>query len=267
MSVTYNAIIKIKNHTFEHLTNLFDQNRIRRRGPSSEDRSKMTILYLTEHKTCEHLGKDFLCSTSAAHSIVTCAVALLAQNSPEPGLTSKNPADSLQDKEIVSELKKEGYAIVDGTFIHTQNAYLPGHFNHKHRQCGMVTLTFTTPSGKPFWFSPPQPGSVHDMTLLQQSGMLKLLEDLDVGLVADKGFQGLDTSKHLTPLKKPKNGRLTATMKEFNHWVALLRIKVETVFARLKVFKAMVKCRRKTRNVADTMKAALTLHLLDGRTW
>ncbi len=267
MSIRYSAVVPVTANTIDFLTKKFSEVRVRNRGLTNEDRSKITALYVTEHKTTRALAQDFCVSPSTISEVISVGTILLAEYEPTQLLTNPEPEPAFADASLRTRLANAGYVIIDGTFIPAQNAYLPGYFNYKHKQCGLVTLTVTAPDGVPIWFSPPRPGSVHDLTLLKDSGLLAVLEELGLGAVADKGFTGLDTDTHLLPVKKPKGKKVTASMKEFNYWVTRLRIPVETVFARLKTFRSMKLCRRRIRNIGYTIQAALTIHALDGRTW
>lgn len=267
MPVRYSAVVPVTDTTIKFLTDKFSKVRQRNRGLNNEDRAKITALYVTEHKTTRSLSLDFEVAASTISTIINTGILLLAEYEPTQRLVSPVPAPAFADADLRTKLTNAGYVIIDGTFIPAQNAYLPGYFNYKHRQCGLVTLVVAAPDGVPIWFSPPRPGSVHDLTLLRESGLLTVLKELELGAVADKGFTGLDSSVHLMPVKKPKGKKMSSAMKEFNYWVSRLRIPVETVFARLKTFHSMKLCRRRINNIGHTIQAALTIHTLDGKTW
>lgn len=83
------------------------------------------------------------------------------------------------------------------------------------------------------------PGSIHDMTVLRASGVVHQIgKGIKVRL--DKGYQGTSTSypnvEVQQPIKAPRNGRLTALGRAYNHYLSLLRIPVEHHFARLQKF-------------------------------
>jgi hypothetical protein len=81
-------------------------------------------------------------------------------------------------------------------------------------------------------------GSVHDFEIFKQSG-IHILDD--ILLVGDKGFQGICAihPNSLIPLKKPKNGVLTAEQKAFNSSLCKFRIRIEHVNRRIKRFKIL----------------------------
>lgn len=59
-------------------------------------------------------------------------------------------------------------------------------------------------------------------------------------MLADQGYQGLakyvEKSFRFIPVKKPRNGELSQTLRQYNRESAKVCIKIEHVFARLKRF-------------------------------
>jgi transposase len=62
-----------------------------------------------------------------------------------------------------------------------------------------------------------------------------------IELLVDKGYQGIAAfhDNSFIPFKKPKNGTLTESQRLFNRELAKLRIVIEYVFAKLKVFRIL----------------------------
>ena len=60
-------------------------------------------------------------------------------------------------------------------------------------------------------------------------------------MLADKGYQGIAKwiEKSFIPFKKPRNGKLTQTQRQYNRELAKIRIKIEHVFAKLKKFRIL----------------------------
>ena len=81
-------------------------------------------------------------------------------------------------------------------------------------------------------------GKIHDFRLLKTSGV-KFGELLKV--IADKGYQGITKIHELseTPIKKPRGGKLTPEQKKYNRKLNKLRVVVEHVHRRLKIFKIL----------------------------
>ncbi|MEO1149072.1 MAG: transposase family protein [Cyanobacteria bacterium J06638_22] len=81
-------------------------------------------------------------------------------------------------------------------------------------------------------------GHENDFGLYKRS-KLHLGEQL--ALLADKGYQGIAKlhRQSFIPCKKPRGGKLTQTQRAYNRELAKLRIKVEHVIRRLKVFRIL----------------------------
>ncbi len=62
-----------------------------------------------------------------------------------------------------------------------------------------------------------------------------------IKIIADKGYQGIAKIHELseTPIKKPRGGKLTKEQKKYNRQLNRLRIVVEHVNRRLKIFKIL----------------------------
>lgn len=81
-------------------------------------------------------------------------------------------------------------------------------------------------------------GKMHDFRLLKSSGVKF---GLLLKVIADKGYQGITKihDRSQTPLKKPRGGKLTSSQKKYNRELNRLRIVVEHVNRRLKIFKIL----------------------------
>ena len=81
-------------------------------------------------------------------------------------------------------------------------------------------------------------GRTHDFKLFKNSGVKfgSLIK-----LIADKGYQGIATIHKLseTPIKKKKGKKLTKEEKKYNRQLNRLRITVEHINRRLKIFKIL----------------------------
>ena len=83
-------------------------------------------------------------------------------------------------------------------------------------------------------------GSTHDFRLLRNSGLLNCISD-DCGVIVDSGYVGIKNYhvKSVYPLKKPKNGILTESQKQFSTRVSKIRVLNEHVIGKLKFFKIL----------------------------
>lgn len=81
-------------------------------------------------------------------------------------------------------------------------------------------------------------GRIHDFTLFKQCGV-HLAEALEK--YADAGYQGLDklVANAFTPIKKPKDRDLTREERAYNRALAKLRIRIEHVNRRCKIFRVV----------------------------
>jgi hypothetical protein len=66
-------------------------------------------------------------------------------------------------------------------------------------------------TGKIVWVGGPTIGSMHDLALLRNSGVLDLLQMHEL-VLADKGYQAQGMPQILTPIKKPRGFLLTRTL-------------------------------------------------------
>ncbi|CAF4355000.1 unnamed protein product, partial [Rotaria sordida] len=77
------------------------------------------------------------------------------------------------------------------------------------------------------------PGSVHDITILRESGLLEHTEE-HVQNIADKGYIG--EQYVITPKKKSRGGELTAEDKDFNRSISSARVAIENINQRIKTY-------------------------------
>jgi hypothetical protein len=95
-----------------------------------------------------------------------------------------------------------------------------------------------TMEGKVLHVSESVPGSVHDFALLKRGDEIPK----DTRVYVEVGYQGIqDIHKESEyPYKRPKKGELRDEEKEYNTVLSRIRVKVENVLAKIKVFKIMV---------------------------
>ena len=80
-------------------------------------------------------------------------------------------------------------------------------------------------------------GKTHDFTMFKNSLVGVLPENIFI--IADKGYQGiLDYfGNALIPHKATKNNPLTDEQRSFNKMIGRLRVKIEHIIRRLKIFR------------------------------
>lgn len=105
----------------------------------------------------------------------------------------------------------------------------------------------------------------HDMTLFRQSRRVLTKAEK---ILADSGYQGLDKIFHQaeTPIKSSKHHPLTDEDKTYNRELSSKRVKVENVFAKIKVFKIFsttYRNRKKRFNLRMNLIAGILNYELD----
>lgn len=100
----------------------------------------------------------------------------------------------------------------------------------KHAITGHNFLVLADLAGRVRYVSDPHPGKDHDMTLVGEEVVARILAAAG-DVIADKGFQG---SGYITPVKKPKGGELTWLQHDFNNQISGLRSAVERAVAHVK---------------------------------
>lgn len=265
MSTEYSARINTTAHAIELLASLFEQTSQRvNKNLSWIAKAQITILSILEHKTVRALAKDFQTAKTTVQETITRGQVLLADlfETASMSLSGEHIATMLT---LYPSITEQGYVLVDCTCIHTQNAYKEGYFCNKHSVCGLKVLTVTTPEGQVIWVSRAYPGAVHDKRILDLENVQGLFNSIGIGLVGDKGFQGLNPEYNLTPIKKPKWRKLTRWEKEQNKWINRIRCFVEHSYASLKLYKIAQKCRRRLYNAPTSIQACVNLLILEGR--
>ena len=121
------------------------------------------------------------------------------------------------------------------------------YYSGKHHKHGVKVQVLVAPDGHPIHYGGIVPGSVHDFTLYQQSGLAADMTfssnsrsgshvSLRPQILADGGYQGI----HLTypeaviPVRKPRGRMLSQAERETNRIIGCDRCIVECFFSRMK---------------------------------
>jgi hypothetical protein len=118
----------------------------------------------------------------------------------------------------------------------------------KHATTGHNFLVISDLLGRVRYVSDPHPGKDHDMTLVKEEVVERILAAAG-DVVADKGFQG---SGYITPVKKPKGGHLTYLQHDFNNKISGLRAAIERAVAHVKNWKILHTDYRRPINTWET---------------
>lgn len=115
-------------------------------------------------------------------------------------------------------------------------------FSGKSSMHALKTQIAVTPDGLIVHQSATVPGPMADSMLLRRA---RLMVNLPAGtrVIWDAGYVGMDKIypefEVVTPFKRKKGQDLSEDEREFNHQVSKVRIVVENVICRLKVFRAL----------------------------
>ena len=111
------------------------------------------------------------------------------------------------------------------------------YYSGKKKRHTLKTQIRTTLAGEIVHVSKTRPGSVHDFTLYKEDDPLprKCKSYVDGGY---QGLQNLNPNTEL-PFKKSKNKPLDKDEKVYNKALSRIRVKIENVFAQIKVFNIM----------------------------
>ncbi len=193
-----------------------------------EDQVLMVIQYWREYRTYYHIGLDWGLSESAV-----CRAVLKIENI----LISSRKFSLPGKKELLKMSSPSDLVVMDvmESPIERPSKGQKKFFSGKQGEHTLKTqLVVYQKSGQIICLGHGR-GKMHDFRLFKTSGV-KFGELLKV--IADKGYQGIAKIHQLseTPMKKPKGMKLTKGMKKYNRELNRLRIVVEHVNRRLKIF-------------------------------
>ncbi|MCC5668437.1 IS5 family transposase [Nostoc sp. CHAB 5784] len=196
-----------------------------------EDQVLMVIQYWREYRTYYHIGLDFELSESAV-----CRIVFKIEN-----ILIKSKKFSLPGKKELWKISsEEDLVVMDVTEspIEKPQKGQKRYFSGKQGEHTLKTQVVIRQKSSQIICLEHGWGKIHDFRLFKNSGV-KFGELLRV--IADKGYQGIAKIHQLseTPIKKPKGKKLTKEQKKYNRELNRLRIVVEHVNRRLKIFKIL----------------------------
>jgi hypothetical protein len=196
-----------------------------------EDQILMVIQYWRESRTYYHIGLDWGLSESAV-----CRTVFKIENILIRSIKFSLPGK----KELLKMSSQSNLVVMDVTEspIERPNKGQKKYFSGKQGEHTLKTQLVIHQKSSQIICLAHGKGRVHDFRLFKNSG-LKFGELLKV--IADKGYQGIRKIHQLseTPIKKPKGKKLTKYMKQHNQELNRLRIVVEHVNRRIKIFKIL----------------------------
>ncbi|MFK0732608.1 MAG: IS5 family transposase [Gloeotrichia echinulata GP01] len=196
-----------------------------------EDQVLMVIQYWREYRSYYHIGLDWGLSES-----VVCRTVYKIEN-----ILIKSKKFSLPGKKELWKMSSEEDLVVMDVMespIERPHIGQKRFFSGKQGEHTLKTQVIIHQKTSQIICLGHGLGRIHDFRLFKNSGV-KFGELLKV--IADKGYQGISRIHQLseTPIKKPKGKKLTKEQKKYNRELNRLRIVVEHVNRRLKIFKIL----------------------------
>ncbi len=196
-----------------------------------EDQVLMVLQYWREYRTYFHIGLDWGISESTVcrlvHNIEN--ILIKSRKFSLPGKKKLLAPSGLEDLVVMDVMESP---------IEKPQRHQKAFYSGKQKEHTLKTQVIIDPQTLKIICLAHGKGKMHDFRLLKSSGV-KFGESLKV--IADKGYQGITKIHELsqTPLKKPIKGKLTSSQKKYNRELNKLRIVVEHVNRRLKIFKIL----------------------------
>lgn len=196
-----------------------------------EDQVLMVIQYWREYRTYYHIGLDWGLSESAVCRTV---------HQIENILISSRKFSLPVKKELWKMSSQEDLVVMDVMESPIEKPHIgqKRFFSGKQGEHTLKTQVIIHQKSTAIICLAHGLGRTHDFRLFKTSGV-RFGELLKV--IADKGYQGIKKIHQLseTPIKKPKGKKLTKEQKKYNRELNRLRITVEHVNRRLKIFKIL----------------------------
>lgn len=196
-----------------------------------EDQILMTLQYLREYRTYYHISKDWKMSESNVCRIVFKIENILikSRNFRLPG-----------KKELWKKSAEEELVVMDvmESKIERPKKRQKQFYSGKQKEHTLKTQLVIEQKNNRIVCLVNGKGKTHDFQLFKNSGVK--FGNL-IKVIADKGYQGIAKIHQLsqTPIKKKKGKKLSQEEKKYNRQINRLRITVEHINRRLKVFKIL----------------------------
>jgi hypothetical protein len=237
-----------------------------------DTRLLMLLIWLRHYLTGETLADLFGVSQSTVSRTLSRLLPVLQQlavahlHEPLPPAQHRTLAQLQQEQPDL-------FAIFDATEQSVNrphdDAQARLHFSGKQRRPTCKTTLHVNEDGLIRQLSATQPGSLHDVTHLRQSGLLAHVPQAAIA-VADSAYVGLykDLPDHsvLVPHKATRGHPLLPDHKLANRELAAIRIKVENVLAQLKIFRILSHRFRHSVAVVHTQVFSIIAALYNWRT-
>ncbi len=166
MSVSYTAVLPLREETVTFLAGLLDAERARRgtrtgtRSLTCREQAILVLRWFCDSTRMSQLARDNAISTSTGYDYLHEGIDVLAARSP-----------SLHGALLAAKAAGHDYVTIDGTLIETDRCSTPGPtegvdlwWSGKHHTHGGNIQVIGVPDGWPIWTSDVRPGREHDTT-------------------------------------------------------------------------------------------------------
>jgi DDE superfamily endonuclease len=264
MSVTYTAVLPVREETVDFLAGLLAAERLRRgtradtRALSCRDQAVLVLRWFLDASRMSQLARDNAIGKSTGYDYLHEGIDVLAAQAP-----------SLHGALLAAKAAGYSHVSIDGVLIETDRVSTPGPtpgvdlwWSGKHHNHGGNVQVLTVPDGWPIWVSGVRPGREHDTTAVRtHTEILPALADAagDLRSLGDLGYEG-EADTVTVAFKKPKDSTLNALQQQFNKAHNGVRAIAERGNALLKMtFKALRNISLDPWRIGKIVAAALVL--------
>jgi DDE superfamily endonuclease len=220
MSVTYTAVLPVREETVDFLAGLLAAERVRRgtrgdtRSLSVHDQAVLVLRWFLDGMRMRQLARDNGIGKSTGYDYLHEGIEVLAARAP-----------SLHGALLAAKTAGYSHVSIDGVLIETDRVSTPGPtpgvdlwWSGKHANHGGNVQVITVPDGWPIWTSEVRPGREHDTTAVRtHTEILPALAEAagDLRSLGDLGYEGEDDTITVA-FKKPQHSTLTGVQQQFN---------------------------------------------------
>jgi len=233
----FKRLTGVQKRTFKQMVELVKNEEKKKKKPGCpcklriEDQVLMTLQYLREYRTQYHIETDWGVSESTVCRITQKIENILIRS----GVFSLPGKKELRQKEI--EEKVVAMDVTESP-IEKPKENQKNYYSGKQKEHTLKTQLIIDLKSKKIICLASGKGRVHDFKLFQNSGVR--VGDL-IKIIADKGYQGIAKIHKLseTPIKRKKGKKLSKEEKQYNQLLNRLRVVVEHINRRLKIFRIL----------------------------
>jgi hypothetical protein len=233
----FKRLTGVQKRTFKRMVELVKNEEKKKKKPGCpcklriEDQVLMTLQYLREYRTQYHIGMDWGVSESTV-----CRTTQKIEN-----ILIRSRVFSLPGKKELRQREKEERVVaidVTESAIEKPKENQKSFYSGKQKEHTLKTQLIVDLKSLKIICLASGKGRVHDFKLFQNSGVK--VGDL-IKMIADKGYQGIAKIHKLseTPIKRKKGKKLSKEEKQYNRLLNRLRVVVEHVNRRLKIFRIL----------------------------